>query len=183
LSGIQTKGKFTVESYDGNIDPVGKTVSGVAGLGWELAATPVVNAANAAAATAPYINTTGVSLAIDAGVGKAYAANLLTNLVLMPQTLATNSGPKITISYTITTGTGDAVQTTTYADKEFYFGQFDSSDPDPSDKDNTDPRVSAWMPGVHYVYYITINANAITFSASIANWADPAVSAHYYLVN
>ena len=181
LSGIQTKGTYTVASYDGSNDPVGKEVSSVAGLGWELAETPVVNAANAAAAAAPYINTTGASLASGAGVGTANAAALLSNLVLMPQVLATDGGPKITISYTITTGTGVNEQTITFTDKEFYFGQFDSTDPDPTDKDNTDPRVSKWMPNTHYTYYITINANAIEFSASIADWTTD--SAHYYLIN
>lgn len=182
LSGIQTKGKFTVASYDSenNNDPVGKTVSGVSKLGWELAETPVVNAANAAAAADPYIHTSDVSLASGAGVGTANAADLITNLVLMPQVLSTTEGPKITISYTITTGSGDDADTIEYRDKEFYFGLFDKSDPDPTDKDNTDPHVSAWMPNVHYTYYITINANAIEFSASIDTWATD--NAHYYLV-
>lgn len=186
LSVIQTKGKFTVVSYKdpndlvGPNDPVGKTVSDVIGLGWEPAQTPVLNAANAAAATAPYILDSGVTLASGAGVGTANAADLITNLVLMPQVLSTTEGPKITISYTITTGSGGDADTIVYTDKEFYFGEFDSSDPDPSDKDNSDPRVSAWMPNVHYTYYITINANAIEFSAGIATWATD--DAHYYLV-
>lgn len=182
LSGIQTKGKFTVASYDSenNNDPVGKTVSGVSKLGWELAEPPVVNAANADAAAAPYIHTSDVSLASGAGVGTANAADLITNLVLMPQVLSTTGGPKITISYTITTGSGGDADTIVYTDKEFYFGLFDKSDPDPTDKDNTDPRVSAWLPNVHYTYYITINANAIEFSASIDTWATD--NAHYYLV-
>ena len=181
LSGIQTKGKFTVASYNGSNDPVGKTVSGVAGLGWDRAETPVVNAENAGTADVPYIHTSDVTLASAAGVGTANAADLITNLVLMPQVLSTTEGPKITISYTITTGSGGDAETITYTNKEFYIGQFDKSDPDPTDKNNTDPRVSAWMPNVHYTYYITINANAIEFSASIDNWDTD--SAHYYLFN
>lgn len=181
LSGIQTKGKFTVVSYNGSNDPVGKTVSDVIGLGWDLAASPAVNAANAAAAIAPYIHDSDVTLASGAGVGIANAADLITNLVLMPQVLSKTEGPKITITYSITTGTGGDAETITYTDKEFYIGQFDMSDPDPTDKNNTDPRVSAWMPNVHYTYYITINANAIEFSASIDNWDTD--SAHYYLFN
>ena len=185
LSGIQTKGKFTVVSYNGSNDPVGKTVSDVIGLGWDLAAEPVVNAANAAAAAAPYIHTSDVTLASGAGVGTGNAAALISDLVLMPQVLSTTGGPKITISYTITTGSGDDVDTIVYENKEFYFGLFDSTEPDdpgqPGDKQNSDPRVSAWMPNVHYTYYITINANAIEFSASIDNWDTD--SAHYYLFN
>lgn len=188
LSGIQTKGKFTVVSYDSenNNNPVGKTVSGVSELGWELAETPVVNAANAAAATAPYVHTSDVTLNSGAGVGigTANAADLITNLVLMPQVLSTTGGPMITISYTITTGSGDDEESIQYTNKEFYFGLFDRTEPDapglPGDKQNSDPRVSAWMPNVHYTYYITINANAIEFSASIDTWATD--NAHYYLV-
>ena len=184
LSGIQTKGKFTVVSYNGSNDPVGKTVSDVIGLGWDLAAEPVVNAANAAAAAAPYIHTSDVTLASGAGVGTGNAAALISDLVLMPQVLSTTGGPKITISYTITTGSGDDVDTIVYENKEFYFGLFDRTEPDdpgqPGDKQNSDPRVSAWMPNVHYTYYITINANAIEFSASIDTWATD--NAHFYLV-
>ena len=182
LSGIKTIGKFTVASYDGDNNPVGATVSGVAGLGWTPDGTPTVNAANAAAAAAPYVNTTGASLAAGSGVGTANATALFENLVVMPQILPVDGGAKITITYTITTGTAPNTETTTFTDKEFYFGQFDKTDPDPTDKDNTDPRVSSWMPNTHYTYYITINANAIVFSASIDNtWATD--TGHYYLIN
>ena len=177
LYDIQTKGKFTVASYDGSNDPVGAEVTSVAGLGWSLAATPVKNATTADAAAAPYVNTSGVSLAIDAGVGTANAADLITNLIVMPQVLPDNSGPAIQISYTITTGTGGNAQTTTYTNKVFYFGQFDNAD----DKDNDDPKIANWMPGVHYTYYITINAKAIEFSATIDNWTTD--TGYYYLCN
>ena len=95
----------------------------------------------------------------------------------MPQVLGTSTGPKVTISYTITTGTGVNAQTTTYTDKAFYFGQFDNAD----DTDNDDTKISKWMPGIHYTYYITINANAITFTASIDNWGTD--TGYYYLCN
>lgn len=180
ISDVQTKGHFTVASYDSNKNPVGKTVSSVEGLGWEVADPAVPNATPAAA---PYLNNSGVTLAADAGVGTSNAADLITNLVVMPQVLAKTSGPKITISYTITTGTGGDAQTITYTDKTFYFGEFDKSDPDPTEKDNADPRISSWMPNVHYTYYITINANAIEFSASIDPWTTTDATGHYYLLN
>jgi len=179
LSDIQTKGTFTVASYN-DYNPVGKEVSSVAGLGWALASTPAVNASPA---VAPYLNNSGVSLAADEGVGTANAAALITDLVVMPQVLAKDSGPKLTISYTITTGTSGSAQTVTYTDKSFYFGEFDKTDPDPVEKDNADPRIACWMPGVHYTYYITINANAIEFSASIDNWSTTDATGHYYLLN
>ena len=177
LYNIQTKGKFTVASYDGSNNPVGAEVSDIDGLGWSLAASPVVNAATADAAAAPYINTTGASLAIDGGVGTSNAATLFENLIVMPQVLPVSSGPAIQISYTITTGTGGDAQTTTYSNKVFYFGQFDADD----DKDNDDTKIAKWMPGIHYTYYITINAKAIEFSASIAEWGTD--TGYYYLCN
>ena len=180
ISGVQTKGKYTVASYDGSNNPVGKTVSGVDGLGWELAATPVVNASPA---VAPYKNDSEVSLAADAGVGTSNAADLISNLVVMPQVLAKDAGPMITISYAITTGTSPNEETITYTDKTFYLGEFDKTDPDPDDKDNTDPRIASWMPGVHYTYYITINANTIDFTASVAEWNTTDATGHYYLIN
>ena len=89
----------------------------------------------------------------------------------------------ITISYKITTGEGATKDEITFTDKSFFFGEFDKTDPDPTDKANTDPRISAWMPGVHYTYYITINANAITFTASIDSWDTTDATGHYYLIN
>lgn len=179
LSGIQTAGKYTVASYDGSNNPVGKTVSDVAGLGWEPASTPVLNANEA-----PYINSSTVTLNVDAGVGTSNAADLISNLVVMPQVLGKTSGPKITVNYSITTDPGGTTEEVfSYTDNEIYFGEFDSSDPDPSDKDNTDPRVATWMPGTHYTYYITINANAIEFSASIDPWTTTEITGHYYLIN
>lgn len=177
LSGIKTKGTFTVSGYNGSNDPVGT---------WAPDATPTVNAASAAAAAAPYVNTSGVSLAADTGTSTATAADLFTSLVTMPQTLGTASGPQITLTYTITTGTGGSAQTNTFTDKVIYFGEFDKTDPDDGvapEKDNSDPRISSWAPGVHYTYYITINANAIQFSASIAAWDTTDATGHYYLFN
>ncbi len=164
LSGIKTTGDFTVNSYDGNNNPVGT---------W--APTSAVNDATAT----PYINNNSVT----AGEGTANAGVLFSGLVLMPQPLGKDSGPMITISYTITTGTTGHEDTVAYTNNSFYFGQFDKTDPSPTEKDNTDPRIEAWAPGYHYTYYITINADAtITFSASIDSWADATDDGHYYLI-
>jgi hypothetical protein len=166
VSGIKTTGAFTVSSYDASNNPVGS---------W--AATSAVNDAT----VAPYHSNSTVTLAKNAGVGTANASNLLTDLVLMPQELAKDGGPKITISYKITTGEDATADEITFSDKSFYFGQFDKSEEGESEKANKEnDRISAWMPGVHYTYYITINANAITFTASIDDWSTE--TGHYYLV-
>jgi hypothetical protein len=178
LSGIQTKGKFTVASYDATSkNPVGKEVSSVAGLGWELAATPVLNDNTAET----YKKANAATLNASAGAGIDNAAVLFSNLVLMPQTLGTTDGsPMITISYKITTGESGSEDVITFENKPIFFGEFDKSEEGESEKANKDPRISAWMPGVHYTYYITINANAITFTASIDSWNEE--TGHYYLV-
>ena len=175
LSNIQTKGTFTVASYDGDNNPVGATVSEVAGLGWALAGTPVVNATPA---VDPYLNNSGVSLAAGTGTTTGTAAALISNLVVMPQVLTTGAGAQtITLSYTITTGTGGSAQTITFTDKSFEIGAFDRTDNDT----NTATFISNWMPGVHYTYYITINANAIQFSATIDDWTTD--TGYHYLVD
>ena len=164
LSGIKTTGTFTVGSYDSNNNPVGT---------W--APTSTTNTA-----VDPYVSNATVTLAKDNGVGTTNAAALLSNLVLMPQDLAKTEGPKITISYKITTGESGSEDVITFEDKPIFFGEFDKSEEGDSEKANKDPRISAWMPGVHYTYYITINANAITFTASIDSWNEE--TGHYYLV-
>lgn len=180
LANIDTKGKFTVASYDGTTnDPVGKTVSEVAGLGWEVAETPVKNAD-----AAPYKITSNVALAAETGTTTATAADLLTNLVIMPQKFTTGEGAQtFTIAYTIEDENGIV---NTYTPAAIKLGTFDKSDPNPTPGDpanNPSDYIGAWMPGIHYTYYITINANKIVFTASIADWVTTAATGHHYLLN
>ena len=174
LSGIKVAGSYEVASYDSNNNPVGATVSGVEGLGW----TPG-SAVNADAA--PYKKTDATTLTYGAGVGTDNAAELISSLVVMPQAFSTTSGPAITINYSIVSGSatlGD-LETITYTPEAIYIGSFDTTDPDPTPQTNEDSVISAWKPGVHYTYYITINTNAITFSASVDDWAEETSALHY----
>lgn len=191
IGNVKTTGTYTVASYDSENDynPVGATVSGTAGLGWT--STAAVNADEA-----PYVKTTSTTLGYDVAAGTANAADLITNLIVMPQELGTSSGPTITINYSIVAGSlvddddnpetpmvDSDDETITFTPGAFYIGGFDITDPDPSDKANTGSKIPAWMPGVHYTYYITINAHAITFTAEVAGWDDYANNLHYYLIN
>ena len=170
LANIKTEGSFEVASYDGSKNPVGATVSEVAGLGWTPTAT--VNAS-----AAPYLNNAGVSLAADTGTSTGTAAALISNLVVMPQKLLTGSGSQtFTIAYTIT---DENSQTNTYTPDAIEIGKFDNND----DTDNDDTKISAWMPGVHYTYYITINANKIVFTAQVDPWVTTDATGYYYLLN
>ena len=107
----------------------------------------------------------------------AAATALIKNLVVLPQTFRASNGSnpqKITMTYKIAvTGSADVE----FADKVLYFYDFD----DVNDADNTDTAIASWAPGKHYTLYITIDAHAINFSATITDWT--AVSGYYYLVN
>ena len=110
---------------------------------------------------------------------------LINNLVVMPQTF-TASAQRLKITYTITTGTGDAVQTSTFTDKTYDLVLFDKTDYDSSlgtdpDSQNANPRVTGWVDGVHYTYIITIDAEAITFSATMQAWGTD--NGYYYIIN
>ena len=167
LANIRTTGSFTVASYDATTNkPVGATVDSVPGLGWTPDNTPTVN--NSAAA--PYMMS---STATSAAAATAQV-DLISDLVVMPQKFATGSGAQtFTIAYTIT---DESNQINTYSPAAIEINSFDTTD----DTQN-DSTVGQWMPGYHYTYIITINANSIKFSASIENWAES--SAHYYLLN
>jgi len=167
VNNIETKGSFTVSSYDGSNNPVGS---------WTVATSPVKNDNT----VTPYKNATAVEIA--AGVNTS--ANLIIGLIAMPQTMATGTGAQtITIDYTLTTGTAPDLDSVNYT-KTFEIGAFDKTDPDPTDKDNTAPFISSWEPGVHYTYYITINANnKITFTADIEDWASATtIEGHHYII-
>ena len=172
LNNLQTKGYFTVASYDASShEPVGA---------WTKASTPVLNDNSAT----PYKSTTAVELAAGTGTSTATAGALISNLIAMPQDLTTGTGAQsITINYTLTTGTTGNEDSVTY-NTTFEIGQFDSTDPDPTDKDNTAPFISSWVPGVHYTYYITVNAqNKITFTADIDAWTTATdITGHHYVI-
>ena len=169
LANIKTKGTFTVDSYDASNNPVGKTASSVSGLGWEPDATPPT--VNDATAT-PYKIASTVSIAKNTGTDTGTAADLISNLVVMPQAL---SAQAFTIAYTIT---DENNITNTYTPAAVPISQFDNTD----DTVNS-ATIPNWMPGVHYIYYITINANSIVFSAEIEPWTATEITGHYYLIN
>ena len=102
---------------------------------------------------------------------------LVNNLVVLPQTFraAGGSNPqKITMTYKIAvTGSADVE----HEDVVLYFYDFDNV----NDADNGDTAIASWQPGKHYTFYITIDAHAIDFSATITDWT--AVSGYNYLVN
>lgn len=100
---------------------------------------------------------------------------LFNNLVLVPQTFGpsgTTTSQKITIVYTI--GTDPTSYTRT-----LYLADFDKVDN--SNQTNDAKAASAFEPGKHYSFYITIDSHEISFTAQINDWTD--ITGYHYLIN
>ena len=111
---------------------------------------------------------------------------LFNNLVVVPQEFTAptpaevadpataTTAQKIAITYSITSGD----DTNTYT-SYLWLSDFDSID----NGTQASAYVGSWDPGKHYTFYITIDAHAITFSATISAWDTPTVNGYHYLVN
>ena len=94
---------------------------------------------------------------------------LIDSLVVMPQAFVAH---ELAITYTIGTDT-------THYSRVIPIAAFDTVDN--VDNEN-DPKASTgWEPAKHYIYYITIDAKAIGFTASITDWTE--VNGYQYLIN
>lgn len=110
---------------------------------------------------------------------------LFNNLIVVPQVFSAptseeeadparaTAAQKISITYSITVD-GDVNTYTSY----LWLSQFDSIDNGTQETS----FVGSWAPGKHYIFYITIDAHAITFSADISDW-EATVNGYHYLVN
>lgn len=95
---------------------------------------------------------------------------LINTLVVKPQDLDAQT---LSITYQIAvTGGGTNEYTSVLNIKDF-----DNVD----DADQNDTKFSAWKPGKHYTFYITLDARKIDFTAQITDWT--AVSGFHYLIN
>ena len=127
-------------------------------------------------ATFNQTNGTGASYALNTALGNT-SRTFINKLIVMPQVFRTSGSQKqqVLISYKIQYAGGDE---TVFSPAAYDLTMFDNLD----NEVNTDPNVTGWAPGVHYIYTITIDANAINFTASIEGWGDP-VNAYNYLTN
>lgn len=169
LSNIKVSGSYAVTEYaTAAVDADGVKVNDPKGT-W----TP---AAGVNTATTPYVLSSAATLAAGDGTTTTTAAALISDLVVMPQALNPASDkPTINMNYTITTGTGTEEDSMTY-DAVFTIDQFDTTD----NESNTAEFITAWKQGIHYTYYITINADKITFTASIDDWKN--IDGFHYIV-
>lgn len=91
----------------------------------------------------------------------------------MPQTL---DDQKLKISYTIQVGTEEPIA---YTDVEVALKTFQSTDTDT----NSGTNITSWAPKTHYIYYLTIGAdNAITFTATVNEWASTNINGYHYIL-
>ena len=98
--------------------------------------------------------------------------NLFSGYVFMPQTL---DDQKLKISYTIQVGTEEPIA---YTDVVVALKTFQSTDTD----NNSGSNITSWAPKTHYIYYLTIGAdNAITFTATVNEWASTNINGYHYI--
>ena len=188
LVNVKNVGTFATSEYydaqatatattDDDVIPHVSWTAGVGTLGTEGVYTILSSSSDTddtdAAGTTAYTNHVGVTTGTPATLFEKY--------VFMPQAL--NAGQKIKLSYTIVWDKGTANDTSddvtyTYTDVEANLGDFITTD-----KDNNDgTKIGSWEPRTHYVYTMTIGANAIKFTASVTNWVENAETGYQYLI-
>lgn len=163
LQNISTKGTYTVAG------------------GYTTAPIPVWAPSEAAAATTGTFDAddgfTDASSRLNTNLNDT-GSILIEKLVVMPQDFRTTGDfiQKLLIEYNITQEGGSANNFTPAA---FALTTFDDTD---NAANTGDTNVTGWVYGKHYTYVVTIDANAINFTASVNNWT-AADNAYHYLVN
>lgn len=178
LENINKTGKFAIsDAYDYAY----KSTSNVPVFTWTE---------KSGAARATYTNTSGVTSVNLPKSGNTpeevstAGVYLIQNLIVMPQTFRTEETTNTTdqvvkISYKITNTDVTPNEEIVYEDVYFDLKEFDTTEND--DENTPGTYIAGWEQGKHYVYTITIDANVITFSGSIEDWAD--ATGYHYLLN
>lgn len=193
LSNIENAGTFSVTSaYDGSVygaSPTGlnpivtwSTGNTTGTYGPTNGVTPVALGTGLVIdENDAFTNFNGTDNGVPAD-GKA--TFLINNMIVKPQPLTapsnetdfTETKPQLSITYTITTGSGSSESTTEYTSK-LWLSKFDNV----NDNAQDDTPVGSWATGKHYVFYITLDANPIVFGAKITDWT--AGTGYHYLIN
>ncbi|MBO4634728.1 MAG: fimbrillin family protein [Bacteroidales bacterium] len=189
LDAIKNTGSFSVSGYDNS-----SNVPTFTGTGWTPDATPTTTTYYPSVANTNGTLTSELEVSSNttyddnglAGTTTPDANALFSDYVVMPQVLGTTaSDQRLVITYSITTGTAPNADVNTYTDVAINLASFvkaDNNNPNPDNKTNAGAAITSWMPGTHYTYYVTIGANAITFTATVNNWSET-VNGYHYLVN
>ena len=193
LRNIRSTGHYSNVGYsdlETTLDrPISATVNSVPGLGW----TPALDSEDKPIVTS-YNNEHGTpietlpSIAANVGGGVNNAVSVIENLVVMPQVLGSqvsnqriSNGQKLYIKYSISFSNEKSTH-----EREINLCDFDNTDLAATagrteEEQNQGEFIFNWMPNKHYTYYLTINADIITFTASVDNWAD--VDTFHYIIN
>ena len=94
---------------------------------------------------------------------------IVNNLVVKPQAI---NAQNISLTYKIEGDEAEHTATLNFAD-------FDKVD----NNNQNQAKVGDWLFGKHYTFYITIDAKAIEFSASISDWETVNVNGYHYILN
>lgn len=180
LQNISNKGHFVVTAYDGTTNK--PTVSSP----WTPADTPTtLGTEGVYTVTLPDGGVTAGGKTTygndnQAGSTTGTAGTLFEGYVFMPQTLSADT-QKIQMSYTIQVGS----ETPNEYSKTFDIRDFMQTDAynnlDTSGSALTN-NITAWNAGTHYIYYITIGAKVISFTAEVAEWTTADVNGYHYLL-
>lgn len=167
LVNIDATGTFAVNNYNTSNHPA---------VAWTV---------DGGAAKAEYTNASGVyshpASLPDSIPATAAGASVIDSLIVMPQTFRNDANiQELQISYTIIPVGGDTMTFTNVPCKLYDFDDDHTGDT-PADT-NVGTRIASWDPGKHYTFYVTIDVNAIMFTAAITDWT-LGTTGYYYLMN
>ena len=174
LVNVKSVGAFTVVSYDNSSKKPNTTwtASTLTNYPWEATPPMVVGQKTEYSGTA-------------AGTTTGEDQYLFQNFVLLHQTLnPADNAPTLHIEYKIVTReatTEPAVaEISTEYTANIAIKDFVTTDCTNNQGDSPTYASTSWAPGTHYIYTVTIGANAIVFTAEINNW--DVVNGYRYLL-
>ena len=163
LQNIDSKGNLAVST--------GYTTDPVANASWSTVevSTGVPTVANFSAGCTDVTSNLNVDIANT-------TKTIIDDLIVLPQSFRTGGSydQKLLITYSIKQNGGEFVD---YAPAAYSLTLFDNTEN--TVNGSPDTPVSGWLKGTHYTYTITIDANAIKFTATIQNWLDGGNSWNY----
>ena len=173
LTGVYDEGTLNVTGYDGTTNK--PTYSA---FGWTPTTSTKTYTSTATPCVAEAVTTYDASGYASSTTSNPYG-NIFTSYVLMPQDLT--KGQKLNLEYTIADTQATANYTAEVNLEEFVKASATYSNPD--NTFNNGDAITGWMPGVHYTYYVTISAKAITFTASVNPWDISTSTGYHYLLD
>lgn len=177
LVDIENQGAFTVTGYNaGDLKPV---------VTWDGTSTTTYASTVSLPLDVTIATTYNAVTGAATSTGEGTVQSLFSSYVMKPQDLSSGT-QKLQLAYKVVTQEAQEATDTTPAKPEVstsYTAEIALKDFVTTDnKTNPDPKAAgSWAQGTHYIYTVTIGANAITFSASINDWTT--VNGYRYILN